>query len=562
MDAIFALPPDARARAMGRAAARLPGCLYLCLWAPAAAIAGGVQPNHLFCLDAWIGGGGGVGAGGGGGDRALELFEAYRGALCAAVSGCVPGWAYKEGAACMELTEHDLAASASLQVQQQFYHETGTKMAVFMGCDSGEIEVGLSAASATATAAVVGEMQQSILEELLQMPPPPPSPSSSSLLSLSVGSPEYSSLVRSMATSVGASAAADPSPVHGGLLAPVYGEFPGSDDDAAMAQAMLAVISTPAPPPPPWRPPRRRARSSSSPRRGDGVQGVQRRALAEGAAAAGRAGAEDDQDGHLAPRQRAHANAQPRARRGAPKRHSRRAAAAATAATAQQQPASPHDLGAPPARTDQRQLPDAQGIAPSPSRFKDKAAILASTTEYMDKLISQVSELGEKNRQLEAQLAARSGEAQWPAASGGGGGESSLERVQVDVVIAGSSASTDQPREVSIRVTVRAECDVSELVVAVLARLREMGRFAVVSVDAGRRSSSFAQASLTLRVMNYKYKTNSVTVGKSQLIVHTEKVQAGDVCDETSLKEAVAKAVDGAVTAPPPPVAPPPPTSP
>jgi hypothetical protein len=43
--------------------------------------------SHLFCLDAWIGGGGGVGAGGGGGDRALELFEAYRGALCAAVSG-------------------------------------------------------------------------------------------------------------------------------------------------------------------------------------------------------------------------------------------------------------------------------------------------------------------------------------------------------------------------------------------------------------------------------------------------------------------------------------------
>lgn len=39
-------------------------------------------------------------------------------------------------------------------------------------------------------------------------------------------------------------------------------------------------------------------------------------------------------------------------------------------------------------------------------------------------------------------------------------------------------------------------------------------------------------------------------------------LQAGDVCDETSLKEAVAKAVDGAVTAPPPPVAPPPPTSP
>ncbi|BAS98317.1 putative transcription factor bHLH041 [Oryza sativa Japonica Group] len=539
MDAIFALPPDARARAMGRAAARLPGCLYLCLWAPAAAIAGGVQPNHLFCLDAWIGGGGGVGAGGGGGDRALELFEAYRGALCAAVSGCVPGWAYKEGAACMELTEHDLAASASLQVQQQFYHETGTKMAVFMGCDSGEIEVGLSAASATATAAVVGEMQQSILEELLQMPPPPPSPSSSSLLSLSVGSPEYSSLVRSMATSVGASAAADPSPVHGGLLAPVYGEFPGSDDDAAMAQAMLAVISTPAPPPPLWRPPRRRARSSSSPRRATAFKAYNAALSPRARPRPGAPGQRMIKTGisllasvHMQTRSRELAAARQRDTHAAP----------------------PPPPPPPPPSSSQlhhmiserrrrERINDSfqtlRALLPlPPDSKKDKAAILASTTEYMDKLISQVSELGEKNRQLEAQLAARSGEAQWPAASGGGGGESSSERVQVDVVIAGSSASTDQPREVSIRVTVRAECDVSELVVAVLARLREMGRFAVVSVDAGRRSSSFAQASLTFRVM------------------------AGDVCDETSLKEAVAKAVDGAVTAPPPPVAPPPPTSP
>uniref|UniRef100_A0A0E0HSS6 BHLH domain-containing protein n=1 Tax=Oryza nivara TaxID=4536 RepID=A0A0E0HSS6_ORYNI len=491
MDAIFALPPDARARAMGRAAARLPGCLYLCLWAPAAAIAGGVQPNHLFCLDAWIGGGGGVGAGGGGGDRALELFEAYRGALCAAVSGCVPGWAYKEGAACMELTEHDLAASASLQVQQQFYHETGTKMAVFMGCDSGEIEVGLSAASATATAAVVGEMQQSILEELIQMPPPPPSPSSSSLLSLSVGSPEYSSLVRSMATSVGASAAADPSPVHGGLLAPVYGEFPGSDDDAAMAQAMLAVISTPAPPPPPWRPPRRRARSSSSPRRATAFKAYNAALSPRARPRPGAPGQRMIKTGisllasvHMQTRSRELAAARQRDTHAAP----------------------PPPPPPPPPSSSQlhhmiserrrrERLNDSfqtlRALLPlPPDSKKDKAAILASTTEYMDKLISQVSELGEKNRQLEAQLAARSGEAQWPAASGGGGGESSSERVQVDVVIAGSSASTDQPREVSIRVTVRAECDVSELVVAVLARLREMGRFAVVSVDAGRRSSS------------------------------------------------------------------------
>jgi len=34
---------------------------------------------------------------------------------------CVPGWAYKDGRAYMELPAHDLTTSASLPVQQQFY---------------------------------------------------------------------------------------------------------------------------------------------------------------------------------------------------------------------------------------------------------------------------------------------------------------------------------------------------------------------------------------------------------------------------------------------------------
>jgi hypothetical protein len=33
----------------------------------------------------------------------------------------VPGWAYKDGRAYMELPAHDLTTSASLPVQQQFY---------------------------------------------------------------------------------------------------------------------------------------------------------------------------------------------------------------------------------------------------------------------------------------------------------------------------------------------------------------------------------------------------------------------------------------------------------
>uniref|UniRef100_J3M2X2 BHLH domain-containing protein n=1 Tax=Oryza brachyantha TaxID=4533 RepID=J3M2X2_ORYBR len=122
-----------------------------------------------------------------------------------------------------------------------------------------------------------------------------------------------------------------------------------------------------------------------------------------------------------------------------------------------------------------------------PGSKRDKAAVLANTTEYMDKLILQVSELEEKNRQLEAQLAmhAIAGEPQQT----GGSGEESSERIRVDVAIAGSLAS-HRSREVSIRVAVRAECDVSKLVVAVLSRLSGMGCFGVVSVDARQRNSS------------------------------------------------------------------------
>jgi hypothetical protein len=136
------------------------------------------------------------------------------------------------------------------------------QMAVFMGCNSGEMEIGLS--SNTSPAAVADHVQQSLME-LMQMPPTlPPSSSSSSLPSLSIGNPEYSSLIRSMTTAT----AAEPSSSHPEplqlprLLPPVYGHasFSSSEaEDAAMAQVMLAVIASSAPP---------SQEQRSSPRRG------------------------------------------------------------------------------------------------------------------------------------------------------------------------------------------------------------------------------------------------------------------------------------------------------
>ena len=128
---------------------------------------------------------------------------------------------------------------------------------------------------------------------------------------------------------------------------------------------------------------------------------------------------------------------------------------------------------------------------------KDKATVLENTTEYMNKLIAEVSELEERNRRLEAQLGlGLPGETQQTPSDG-----DPSERVAVDVTTAASTSSSTscQPQEVSIRVTVRAECDLSEVVVAMLARIKEMGRFTVATVDARQRSSDHAQVGITLR---------------------------------------------------------------
>ncbi|CAN6194755.1 unnamed protein product [Urochloa humidicola] len=515
MDAIFALAAAPRARVLERAATRIPGCLYICLWAPV--IAAHLPSSiPLRCMDAWLGGGGD-------GARVREVFEAYRRSFCAAVSGCVPGWAYKDGRPYMELPEPDLTASASLPVQEQFYHEAGTKTAVFMSCDHGEIEVGLSDAAAPPAAAAVAEhVQNSLLEELMLLTPAVPSSSSSSLPSLSIGSPEYSSLLRSLATAP--AAAIEPSssqerppplPLHPavqlpGLLPPAYGPFLDAEaEDAALRDAMLAVISfsTAAPPP------RRRAPAGAfraysaalSPR-------VRRRPGAPGQRMAKTA---------IALLRSVHAAMR-----------DREVAAAAA------QPSPPAAAAPPPQHTSSQlhhmiserrrrerlneSFDTLRSLLP-PGTKKDKATVLANTTEYMHKLIADVSELEKKNRELEAQLGLRL-ETRNDA-------DDSSEIVQVDVT-AGASTSTStsvgQAQEVSIRVTVRAECDLPEVVIAMLDTIKKMGSFAVVTVDARQQSSGHAQVSITLRV-----------------------VAGNDEPDETSLKEAVAKAVEDAVARPP-----------
>jgi hypothetical protein len=194
MDAIFALAPGTRACVLERTAARIPGCLYLFLWAPVISapltrsgyVAEQRSPTSHLCyfplcvaicvrslissvltarigLD-WAGQpfvllgrvdrrrrrsrAGAVRGLPGSSLRRRERVMAHTSCIAIQSSefgvrfsrgrigacSCVPGWAYKDGRAYMEVPEPDLTASASLQVQQQFYHvsKRATSSAIFI----------------------------------------------------------------------------------------------------------------------------------------------------------------------------------------------------------------------------------------------------------------------------------------------------------------------------------------------------------------------------------------------------------------------------------------------
>ncbi|RLM80548.1 hypothetical protein C2845_PM12G06970 [Panicum miliaceum] len=595
MDTLFVLGQESRLRILQRAAARVPGCAYLCAWAalpaaqPAAASSSSAATSArrlLCCLDAWFCDGGANCRGDAG--RVRALFDAYRGSLCAAVSGCVPGWAYKDGRAFMELPAHDLAASASLPAQQQFYQEAGIKMAAFMGCESGEIEVGMSTAASGSPMSLESSLQQvfsedffqqSLLEELLQLPPTGPSSPSSSLPSVSVGSPVAegsTSLLRTMAVTPAAKPSSGserqvtvpPHPLYPRppLAAPFsrHGRvhFPSPDaDDAAMAEAMLAVISA--------------SSSSALP-------------TPSTSTAASPPGNHHHHSARRWPRRRGttttafrayNAALAPRAPwrpPGAPgqrmikmgisilrRMHMLRFSRERSGGTAMAQRVPEEEEDPPPAPTSSQlnhmiserrrrerlneSFEALRGLLP-PGSKKDKATVLAKTLDYMNILVAQIADLEARNRSLESRAHQHS--------NGGGGWKErpysspeqqevvvlqglsgASERVQVHVTAAAaggastpssSSSSSAAGREVTVRVEARAaHGDVAELVARALAVIRETGCFTVAAVDGGRRpGDGVAHATFTLRAT------------------------AGEF-DEASLREAVMKAAEDSAAPPP-----------
>ncbi|XP_072960191.1 putative transcription factor bHLH041 isoform X2 [Typha angustifolia] len=471
MDSIFLLNSEARRRFLQNAL-RILGCAYICLWSPFPHPAS----NLLASMGGWFhdeeipqpssSSSSGISA-------PRRLFDAYQRSTCSISSGCVPGLAYTEGLPYIEFENSHLLNLASSQLQQQFYQGAGIKIAVFMGCQKGEIELGMRTSANVNMQMNVQQVfsedfiQQSVFDDLLHLPDQSrPSSSTSSLRSLSVGSPECSSL---MNLSKGTAS----------FMPSRYRDMQFTTpetDDAAMATAMLAVISST--PPPSLQLLHDYGTGKDHGNRPPGAFKAYNSALA------------------------------PKIERRPAAVHGQRMIKT-VASILRRMYATSFEARMPEARPTSSQLHhmiserkrreklnesfhSLRMLLP-PGSKKDKASVLAKTKEFVNTLKAQVSELEERNRELEMQLHP-------PDHPASEAGDSS---VRVQVQITSEPASTSDSTRINLTIIVRVECEMIQLLLDVLEFLKGMTTLSLVSVSANTDAPGrniFARASLTLQV--------------------------------------------------------------
>ncbi|XVE54069.1 hypothetical protein DITRI_Ditri03aG0052400 [Diplodiscus trichospermus] len=187
MDAVFLLDEACRAEVL-QLLMQSTGCTYICLWFHQAnCLIGSGAYYHEENIP----------------PGALGLFLEYSRSIFPLENdhGIVPGFAFRSNRPYIEMRELELHNRASNGTQRLFYQEAGIKTAVFMGCRSGEIELG---SSNVVQLNMEMEMRKFFPEDFSrqlspvgdQLPkstdPNRPSSSSSSLRSLSTGSPDSS----------------------------------------------------------------------------------------------------------------------------------------------------------------------------------------------------------------------------------------------------------------------------------------------------------------------------------------------------------------------------------
>ncbi|TVU34202.1 hypothetical protein EJB05_16033 [Eragrostis curvula] len=157
-----------------------------------------------------------------------------------------------------------------------------------------------------------------------------------------------------------------------------------------------------------------------------------------------------------------------------------------------------------------------------PCSKKDKTTVLVNAASYLKKLETEVSELEEKNAKLERHVPRED----CGAATSTAARAAAHRRAKVQISRAPSDAD-----QVSLTVMVMVECDIVDLVLHVLERLRLMTGVSVLSVDADTYSPQVllkAIASIKLQITD------------------------GDCWNEASFHEAMTKAVQDATSSPSP----------
>ncbi|XP_050128430.1 putative transcription factor bHLH041 isoform X3 [Malus sylvestris] len=480
------------------------------------------------------------------GSLARRLFDEYRLSVFKVFENeCVPGFAFRNSFSFVELQEMDLQRLASDDKQRQFYQEARIKTAVFMGCKSGEIELGMSN---VCQINIKREMMRTWLPEVFpgQLSPHtevasrsingqqqyPLSSSSSSLRSLStMDSPEYSSLLFNIPTTTTTISHNIPElftqlssnplqPINISSLEPLPTknlitttsststtsphqqaiqaisrirniQFPTPEiEDATMTRAILAVLSSsPYQPPPQTNPP------SSSSTTDHHLQTPRASAF------------KSYNTSVLAPRTQMSANLRQQ------NMHKRsisflrslnltrlREGIQATRPTSSQL----HHMISERKRREKlnESFHTLKSLLP-PGTKKDKASVLTTAREYLTSLKAQVAELSKRNQQLEARLLPLASLGANEAAAAAG---SSNERCSLTVTRVSTESSPDQDEQIiDLQVILRSQESCTEdMVIRILEFLKRVENVSLMSMEANtwisESNSNINRVILRLRV--------------------------------------------------------------
>ncbi|XP_074349107.1 putative transcription factor bHLH041 isoform X2 [Apium graveolens] len=260
MDSIFRLSEDARAAFLQQISQTF-GCNYICLWTYLP-----LPSNCLLFMDGVYNEGNKQPGLSLGITRAMTLFNEYRKSVIIVDNSRAPGLAFKNNLPYIEFKEFDLQAVASTQTQLQFYQEARIKTTIFMGCKTGEIELGMSINNQLLQVNIEMEMRNLFPDDFMRQAIPvepslpneqnPHSSSSSSMRSLSIDSPEGTpsnflyNISNNASTSynISESPFAPSSHTFMNQIRSIH-QFPTTieSENAAITHAMLAVISSSSP---------------------------------------------------------------------------------------------------------------------------------------------------------------------------------------------------------------------------------------------------------------------------------------------------------------------------